>query len=95
MDQILKKPFFERERVIGFVLYFVVSASLWLAQRVFSDSATDVVAMVIYFVTSVLFVVALFGLTHKQYKYYAQGALIGWLVYFIVTVFSTTLKMFI
>lgn len=85
MENNATKTFFVKQRIIGFVLYFAVLVALFFARIVFSDSDTDFSAIVIYIVTSALFFVAFFGLSSKNYKLHAQGALIGWLVYFVIS----------
>lgn len=86
MENVLNKTIFSRERVIGFVLYFAVLIALFLVRIAFSKSETDFTAIVSYMVGGALFILAFFGLSSRNYKLYAQGALLGWLLNIILPV---------
>ncbi|MDD5039608.1 MAG: hypothetical protein PHY34_00490 [Patescibacteria group bacterium] len=83
--QNLSKTFFSRERIIGLTLYVVVSLALYLAKVVFSHSEIDIFAVAIGIMSGVMFFVAFFGLSSKNYKYHAQGALMAWGVHVVVS----------
>ncbi len=71
-----------RQRFHGALLAFCVIISLSLAGVFFSRFGVIRFATVVSLAGSVLFFVAFFALTNKNYKLYAQGAMIGWGVYF-------------
>jgi|GEM_PF-3119885 hypothetical protein len=92
MDQILKKPFFERERIRGFIYSFSAFAVLEIARQLIVFVDGRYVEMIPSLFSGVIFLVALFSLNDRKYKKYAQGALIAWLVIFIGTMLSITYK---
>ncbi len=78
-----KKTFFERERVRGFIYAFAAFAVLEIARRLLMSANDWYVEVIPSLFSGVIFLVAFFSLNDAKYKIYAQGALIGWLFYFL------------
>lgn len=73
-----------RERFRGFVYALAAFAVLEAPRFLFtSDTPLFVVDGTSLF-GGVIFFIALFSWSNTQYKYYAQGALLGWLVYLLL-----------
>lgn len=86
MENVYVKSEFFTKRLKGFIYILSTYGSMYLANLVFSRSDIDVMAIISNLMISVISIVALLGLADKDYKLYAQGALVGWLFYAGVSV---------
>lgn len=77
-----------RPRIIGLLLAIVVLGTLSLLRALFSHLDTALVETATYSIGGVLFFIAFFALSNKQYRLYAQGAMIGWGIYVIALLAS-------
>lgn len=73
--------FFSKESKRGFSFAFIAFAALEVARLLILTSHPWYSAVAPSLFGSVIFFTAFFALNNIQYKKYAQGALLGWLVF--------------
>ncbi len=76
--------FISRERTRGFLYAFVAFAALEVARLLILTTSPWYSAVAPSVFGATIFFVAFFALNDQRYKKYAQGALLGWLVFGVV-----------
>lgn len=85
MDTKLYNSRFSRQQVIGFIVSVVVQGVFtFLRYRYFLLTELSYLEILMYGIGFILFIVVIILSTSKKYKLFAQGAMIGWVVYFVV-----------
>lgn len=77
----INQSFFSRERIRGFVYAFAAFAVLEVTRQLILTTSPWYSAGIPSLLGAVIFFTALLSLNNQQYKQYAQGALVGWLVF--------------
>jgi len=86
MEHITNKSLLSKSRVRGFIYIIAAFVALELFCLIFQGANMGFVRMVVAILSGTIFFVAFLALSNKQYKYYAQGAVIGWIVYLVFAV---------
>lgn len=74
------------KRFLGFITYSIVYVILFSIPYLFSKSDFDAWSYIPGTIGFILFIAILYGLTVEKYKKYTQGALWGWLIFFVVSI---------